>query len=193
MFYIPLMIFGIVSCKEAKKGGKSQNDQFIIGQYQAVNDSVAVAWNEMIKDDNEKLELLKRLLLEVSYTKIYDQSEFGRLDQLITSLKAMRYDQKTMASSELIDQYDSATIQVSYLVTEFAKNNSLYDQRPLMKELVNDISEKNNMIIIYRVHYDNFVKERNTYINDYKNVLKAYLPENELVEMPIFELPSDDM
>lgn len=180
-------------CKNARRESsvkQKQETEALIIEYQAMNDSIDHAWNVMIEDDNEKHRLMKRLLLEVSYTNAYDKSRFDTLNDYIERLKVLRYDRKTLADSKRIDDYDSASAAVSDAVIEYAVRHPAYKESKLMKELVDDINEKNSMVLIYRVHYDEFVREREKFIKKNRKKLLRGLKESDLEELPVFTLPA---
>jgi len=179
------------SCDNSKKrsDGSGDADSLLI-KYNALIDSVDVNWAVMIADDDDKLVLMKRLLLEVSYTNNYDKAKYQELKEMVDQLKAMRYDQTTMINSSLIDAYDSATFAISDQIIEFARNHPRFDDIPLMEELIDDINGKNSYVLMHRIHYDNWVKELNSFKKNNLDKLLATDPVLETESMPLFELPS---
>ena len=123
-----------------------------------LQDSIQATWKVMQSEDDEKLTYMKRLIDEVSYTNVYDQQTYDSLAQSIEQLKAMRYDDRSMANSESIDQYDSATRSVLNRVITFAENHPKYEDYPIMKELIDDIIAFDQRVIYRRVDYDNFIE-----------------------------------
>ncbi len=193
LLLLPFII--VVLFSQCKYAGKStmkqkQETEALIAIYQAMNDSIDHAWNVMIGDDDEKLQLMKRLLLEVSYTNAYDKARFDTLNRYIDQLKILRYDRKTLADSKRIDDYDSATSVVLDAVIEYAVGHPAYKGSDLMKELVDNINEKNSMVLIYRVHYDEFVKEREKFIKKNRKKLLKGLNESDMETLPVFTLPT---
>jgi hypothetical protein len=162
----------------------------LLAQYDALTDSVNSSWKIMIDDDDEKHMLMKRLLLEVSYTNNYDKGRFKELNDLVDQLKSMRYDLQTMSNSSMIDAYDSATFDLSDKIIVFAKDHPRYDNFPLMAELVNEINSKNDYILMHRIHYDRSVKELNSFKKSKEKKLMKSDPEIELKNYSLFELPS---
>lgn len=186
-----VLVFGIFSCESKKSERTDQQhlDSLMI-TYKALTDSVQQHWEVMIADDDEKLQLMKRLLLEVSYTNNYDKSKFEELNTQVDELKASRYDQKTMSDSDLIDDYDSATWQVTDQIIQFARSHTRYDDFPLMQELIDDIHGKNNYVLMHRIHYDNWVKELNEFKRNYEQELTREHPSHDFESMPLFQLPT---
>lgn len=189
LFMIGIFAIIVTSC-DPKKQSSSDADRHdsLLVKYTALEDSVDNAWQIMITDDDDKHLLMKRLLLEVSYTNNYDKNRFGELNELIDQLSLMRYDQKSMSHSALIDVYDSATFELTDQLILFARSHPRYEDFPLMSELIDDINGKNNYILMHRIHYDSWVKELNSFKNDNEPKLKE--TDVEIEAMPLFELPS---
>jgi len=175
--------------KNQNTSESTQNDSLLI-MYTALQDSVDNNWRIMIADDDDKHMLMKRLLLEVSYTNNYDKTRFIELNGLVDQLKEIRYDQKTMANSSMIDAYDSASWDLSDQIIEFARDHPRYEDFPLMEELIQDINAKNNYILILRIHYDSSVKELNSFVKHNSERLKDDASASDLEQMPLFELSS---
>ncbi|MCG8309674.1 MAG: hypothetical protein MI975_19925 [Cytophagales bacterium] len=180
----------LISCSDKKPTSDSGATDSLLVKYQALNDSVESNWNIMIADDDDKHLLMKRLLLEISYTNNYDKDRFDQFNQLIDDLKSMRYDQKSMSNSSSIDEYDSATFALSDEIIRFARSHPRYEDFPLMAELIDDINAKNNYILLHRIHYDNWVKELNSFKAANKEKLMSSDPAIDIQKMPLFELPS---
>ena len=83
--------------------------------YLSLQDSVLQSWNVMINDDNKKISAMRHLLHELEVTNAAEpetiKSYEERLDQLVT----MRYNQKSMANADVIEEYDFAS---NSMVTE---------------------------------------------------------------------------
>lgn len=186
-----LLTLVVFSCdsKKSEHTGQQHLDSLMI-TYKALTDSVQQNWDVMIADDDEKLQLMKRLLLEVSYTNNYDKSKFEDLNTLVDELKVSRYDQKSMRDSDLIDAYDSATWQVTDQIIQFARSHPRFEDFPLMQELIEDIHGKNNYVLMHRIHYDNWVKELNAFKKNYEKELMDVQPVPDFESMPLFQLPT---
>jgi len=141
----------------------------------------------MIMDDDEKLFHIKRLLDEVTYTGNFDQVAIDSFMGKQSSLVELRYDQETMANSDLIDEYDQLSSELISEVVYLAKNHPDYDKYPLMEELIMDITEADERVIYHRVKYDKYCSDFNALIKSQKSILSA-AAENKLDEMPLFTL-----
>lgn len=191
LFSIAVVAGGIFSCsRKAKKTAEGPARDSLIMEYQALQDSLDKEWKVMIEDDDEKIALLKRLILEVSYTNSYDKQRFEALNEMVDQLKQMRYDRESMRDSQMIDAYDSATFAVTDQVIDFARSHPRYKDFPFMEELINEINQKNDLILIYRVHYDNWAKDLNAFIKKRGKKLRKFGQVVPDKPVPLFQLPS---
>lgn len=180
----------LFSCGSKKQSTEAGGADSLMIKYKTLMDSVNANWAIMIADDDDKHVLMKRLLLEVSYTNNYDKVKFQELSTNVDELKAMRYDQQSMRASTAIDAYDSATFDLSDQIFVFARSHARFDDTPMMSELIGDINAKNNYILMHRIHYDNWVKALNAFKESNKKKLMSADPSAELEHMPLFELPT---
>lgn len=185
-----LLAVYLLSCESRKTSVNGEGVDSLMFKYQALIDSVDANWDIMIADDDDKHELMKRLLLEVSYTNNYDKARFQELTSLVDQLQTMRYDQRSMSESDLIDLYDSATWDLTDQIIRFAREHPRYADYPLMEELIDDINAMNNYVLMHRIHYDAWVKELNAFKERNAEKLIKEDPSIEKNAMPIFELSS---
>jgi hypothetical protein len=136
--------------------------------YISVNDSLDASWTIMIKDDDEKLADMKRLLNEVSKTRRYNKEQHQALMNDLEKLPIIRYDRKSMADSDKIDEYDSANSIMTKEVILFAANHPQYDEYPIFEELINEIQKADNRIILHRIRYDRSAKAFNSFVQQNK-------------------------
>lgn len=185
-----LLAVYLLSCESRKTSADGGGIDSLMINYQALTDSVDANWNIMIADDDDKHMLMKRLLLEVSYTNNYDKARFQELTSLVDQLQTLRYDQRSMSDSDLIDLYDSATWDLTDQIIRFAREHPRYADYPLMEELIDDINSMNNYVLMHRIHYDAWVKELNAFKERNAEKLINEDPTFEKNAMPIFELSS---
>lgn len=189
IYFSIAVLFLLSSCKT---GDKKKKDKVSLDSlqttYQAINDSLDAAWSKMIADDNEKLKNSKRLLQEVSYTNAYNKAQYEDLQEQLIDLKDMRYDRKSMANSDAIDQYDAASSQVIYKVMTFATSHPQYEEFSLMKELVKEIQDAQNRVLLMRVHYDHAAKDYNQFIEIHHELMDEIDSSETIGKQPLFEL-----
>jgi len=189
LLLISLILNNLFSCESQKSTSQSDQDSLMI-KYKALVDSVDANWTVMMADDDEKHMLMKRLLLEVSYTNNYDKARFQELNQKVEKLRSFRYDQKSMSDSDLIDAYDSATWALTDQIILFARSHPRYADYPMMQELIEDINAKNNYVLMHRIHYDSWAKQLNSFKKNNLDKLMDADPDMKSQEMPLFQLAS---
>ncbi len=173
-FLFAILILIIIQSCGSKKKGFVITDEVIDSvklELKYLEDSTQFTWKTMLDEDDEKLLYLKRLIDEVSYTKIYDQPTYDSIDAAISALKSNRYDQSTMATSSLIDDYDRETGKVINAAISFARNHPNFQDYPIMDELISDIQEIDNQVIYRRVDYDNAAISFNNYVEKNQEII----------------------
>ena len=184
-FIIMLVIYGC--------GNKANKTKAVIADIDSVKmvlvslqDSTSKTWQTMIREDDQKITYLKRLIDEVSYTKVYDKVVYDSLATGIETLKAIRYDQNSMADSDKIDLYDETTAEIVNKVLTFAQDHPKYEDYPIMAELINDILDADNKVIYRRVDYDNIAIEYNKFIEHNQELIRK--SGNVVSVKPLFQL-----
>ena len=144
----------------------------------------------MMKDDDEKLYNLRRLLQEVEYSGSYNRLTLDSLKNQIEQLAATRYDQQSMSDSEKINLYDSMTNQVLGEITIYTTRLEQFEQYPLMGQLLQEVFEADERVLHYRISYDKSAKQYNSFIDAYQDDLQLTAQGQELQPKPLFELPN---
>ncbi len=191
-FFLCMLLFPVLfSCSRTadntEDAGNKKVDSLKSG-YQVLQDSLNIAWEEMMQDDNEKIADLKRLLDEIQYTNLYNKQEIETLYAEVENLKTIRYDSMTMADSDGIDRYDSATAEVSYKVSRLAIGHPKFESYPLMQTLIDDISDANDKVLLYRVRYDNYAQAYNEFVEEHRSLMPQIDSSATLKPRPVFQL-----
>jgi len=156
--------------------------------YLDINSEMDTAWNVMMKDDDEKLQNLKRILQEVEYSGNYNRLKLDSLMNEIDVLLSVRYDQQSMADSELINKYDDMTTQVLGNVTNFTTGLVQFEQYPTMGQLLQEVFEADDRVLRYRIDYDKTAKQFNAFIEAHESDLQLVAKQKILQPKPLFEL-----
>ncbi len=191
-----LVVLCFGQCTKQAKNGVETPSKFtkidtLRSKYLALNDSIVIAWNNMINDDNTKFSNLDRLLDEVKYTNSGDTAKITVFKVRLGDLKEMRYNQKTMADSDLIDQYDFASVNLVNEIITFAMAHPEYERYPLMDQLITEIRESESNVLRFRIYYDLFVKDYNLFLDEHQSVLHEIESNVNHQKRPLFERPHD--
>lgn len=191
-FIIALSIFcGILSCNSSSEYNdeeKFDRIDSLRSEFLHIQDSLLYSWNVMIKDDNEKIKNLARLLDEVKYAGVSDTSVIVEFKERLHKLKKSRYTYTSMANSLSIDEYDLASSTLVNEIIAYAKAYPEFERNPLMQEFIDEIMAAESRILFYRIDYDDFVKIYNKFLDEHSDIIKELDKEHDHVKLPLFEL-----
>ncbi|MET4073771.1 hypothetical protein [Hymenobacter sp. UYCo722] len=132
-------------------------------QLDALRDSVDAKWRNMVESDDQKLALTRLLLRELHGQPGRTEAQLKGLEQANARLKPRRYDQATMASSALIDQYDTAQDSLlNALYPVAAPDGGAPTENA--RNFVEGIQQLDAGVVGFRVMYDDAAKRYNNYL-----------------------------
>lgn len=140
-------------------------------QFDVLRDSVDIKWRTMTESDDQKIGITRLLLRELKDQPGINAPQLQGLDRANTHLKARRYTQQTMATSALIDQYDTAQDSLLKAIYPVAAPNGNAPTENA-RNFVEGIQQLDAGVVAFRVQYDRAVHQYNDY-------LKLHRPELE--------------
>jgi hypothetical protein len=159
--------------------------------YLDLQDSILLAWNQMINDDNQKIKAMYNLLHELQISAGLDPEQTKSLEQRIKQLKQIRYTPKTMWNNEVIDEYDFASNSLVAELIAMSESHSAYSYNTTMQKLVEQIRTADQRIENYRQSYDAIVIRYNQFLSENKHSLKEVDVVGKLEEKPLFQMVSE--
>ena len=160
----------------------------VSAQLAVLRDSVDLKWRNMTESDDQKIGVTRLLLRELQGQPGTDAAQVQALERANSRLKARRYDQQTMASSERIDQYDAAQdslLKALYPVAAPSGNAPTENAR----NFVEGIQQLDAGVVTFRVTYDRATKQYNAYLELHQAELQALGGKYaEAKPLPLFEL-----
>ncbi|GAC1369086.1 MAG: hypothetical protein NVS3B25_09240 [Hymenobacter sp.] len=157
-------------------------------QFDVLRDSVDLKWRNMTESDDQKIGITRLLLRELKGQPGTDAAQLQGLERANAHLKARRYNQQTMASSALIDQYDAAQdslLHVLYPVA--APNGSAHSENA--RNFVEGLQQLDAGVVGFRVQYDRAVHQYNDYLKLHQAELQSLGGKYAAVKpLPLFEL-----
>lgn len=158
--------------------------------YLSLHDSMLQSWNIMINDDNQKIKAMHNLLHELSITS--SSTEFHTYEEQLEHLRDLRFNQRSLAHEDIIEEYDLASnLLVTQLIgiaetrTEFAYNTTL-------QKLVEEIQVADRRVYLYRQEYDAVTKKYNSFLQANKNYLYEISEKDSLELKPLFQMTNGD-
>jgi hypothetical protein len=181
-------IFLVQACQQ--NGAKKQDEiQALRLQIDSLQNSMDIAWDTMIAEDDKKLDYMKRMMQEAVYVVKADESRVELLSGEIEALRKFRYNRVTMNNSDLIDDYDNATDSTLRKVMAFMATIEGANEVPLVMELEDDIFKFDQMVLKRRVVFDDAAIKLNIIIENQSKDLEALgAPYNSLEKQALFML-----
>lgn len=157
-------------------------------QLDVLRDSVDLKWRNMTESDDQKIGVTRLLLQELQNQPGANVAQLKSLTQANARLKVLRYNQQTMASSDLIDRYDAAQDSLLHALYPVAAPEG---QAPTAaaRDLVEGIQQIDAGVVGFRVHYDRAAKQYNNYLKLHQTELQALGGKYAALQpLPLFEL-----
>ena len=157
-------------------------------QLDILRDSTDINWQRMISSDDKKNDDLRELLQDLSKYPGANQAQLAGLRAARARLAKQRYDRATMASSALIDRYDTAQDSVLKIVLPLAapEGNAPSER---VRDYVEAIQLADANVVGYRAHYDRAAKAYNAYLQVHHDELpKLGGKYADLQPLPLFEI-----
>lgn len=157
-------------------------------QLDDLRDSVDVSWRRMMDSDDRKVGTTRLLLRELAQQRRVDAAAVQGLARANDRLKALRYDQATMAESARIDQYDAAQDSLLKALYPVAAPGG---QAPTeqARDFVEGIQQADAAVVGYRVNYDRAAKQYNNYLKLHQAETQALGGKYATLRpLPLFEL-----
>lgn len=163
----------------------------ITDRYLVLQDSLLLAWNLMMNDDNQKIKAMHHLLHELMVSGAEQNDVLVTYEERLDQLSRLRYTSKTMANMDVIEEYDFAS---NALVTELialAESRKEFNYNPTLQKLTDEIRMADQRIINYRVEYDAIAAVYNSFIEENRQALMHIDKKNGLEKKPMFQMVSE--
>ena len=190
-----LLAFGLIlfcSCeKRSVRETSFTKADSLTGTYLALQDTMLQAWNAMIHDDNRKIKAMNDLVRELIVSFPEKRDELKALEVRLEHLNAMRYDQHSMADTELVIEYDFAS---NSLVTELivlAEAQKEFAYNSAFQGLVDTIRAADQRVNNYRDEYDEIASSFNAFIESNREMLTDIRNDSGFEKKPLFEMAAE--
>ncbi|GAB3226329.1 hypothetical protein GCM10027346_08510 [Hymenobacter seoulensis] len=187
-FLLLVMLATVVSCNRTPKAIDPASAQAVKVQLDILRDTVEARWSEMQASDDAKMRDTRDLLRELTTQPGTDRTQLAQLQYANDRLPRRRYDQQTMAASNLIDAYDAAQDSLLRAVYAVALPP---DREPLapVKLLTDRIQTADAELVNFRVRYDQAANRFNNYLQLHTAELEQLGSKyRKLKPLPLFTL-----
>ena len=146
----------------------------------------------MINDDNQKIKAMHNLLHELMITSTNQDDQLHVYEEELDHLMFLRYDQKSIANEDIIEEYDFAS---NLLVTELisqAESQTEFAYNTTLQKLVEEIRLADQRVNLYREDYDGIATKYNTFLEKNRNYLNEIAQHDSLKIRPLFQMTYED-
>lgn len=160
-----LLAAAYTACQRASEENRTDEaaPDSVVLVYNSLSDSVKVAWEDIVENEDQKLANMRRLLQEISYTPTFNQARYDSLMAHLEQITRYRFEAETMTSRQ-IDQYDSAVARLQREVLDFAVNHPSFEAFPLMGKLTESIAAADQRVLFLRTRYDDYARDYNDFL-----------------------------
>ncbi len=163
----------------------------LTAKYLNFEDSILMAWNVMIDDDNKKIKAMWNLVTEIKNSGTHNADQIKSLEQRIKQLKEIRYTPKNMGNADIIDEYDFATNSLVSEILTLTESHPQFSSNSNLQKLADFIRMADQRIENYRISYDDIVKRYNSFIDENHDRLKEINITGTVEKKPLFQAAYD--
>jgi septal ring factor EnvC (AmiA/AmiB activator) len=186
------MLFAVCSCdtKPKESGAQFTKADSLTERYLALQDSMLQVWNTMMHDDNLKIKAMHQLLNELSASNPEKQDDLRLFRERLEHLEASRYDQNTMADTEIVTEYDFASNSLVTELISMAESQDRFAYNDNLQKLVDDIRAADQRVNNYREEYDRTAAKYNNFLDDNREWLRE-IEKDSLEKKPLFQMAAE--
>ena len=185
-------LFAVCSCdtKPKDSGAQFTKADSLTERYLSLQDSMLQAWNTMMHDDNLKIKAMHQLLNELSALNPEKQDELKLLRERLEHLESSRYDQTTMADTEIVTEYDFASNSLVAELISMAESQDRFAYNDNLQKLVDDIRAADQRVNNYRDEYDRTTTKYNHFLDVNGGWLRE-IEKDSLEKKPLFQMAAE--
>jgi hypothetical protein len=191
---LAVITMALVACEKKSTEtttGFSKADS-VTDSYLALQDSMLASWNAMISDDNRKIRAMRHLLHELSQGSPEDASDINGFEERVDGLAAMRYNQRTVADSEIVSEYDFASNSLVTELISLTESQPDFARNKTLQRLVDNIRSADQRVNNYRDSYDQIASRFNAFLEKNLDLLQEINRDSFLQKKPLFQMAGGD-
>jgi hypothetical protein len=174
--YIAVLLhFGLsTSCTQSKRQEKTSftKADSLTESYLNLEDSLLHAWNVMAWDERDKIKAMYGILHLMQDQAGFDKQQINALEQRLEQLDRIRFTQKSLANSYVIEEYDFASNSLVSEILSLAESNDELIKNEKAQNLVDKVKIAEQRVNDYREAYDRIANRYNQFIERNEKYLK---------------------
>jgi septal ring factor EnvC (AmiA/AmiB activator) len=157
-----------------------------------LKDGMLETWNTMINDDNQKIKSMHNLLHELKVSNPAQREEFSRYEERLNQLVKMRYNQKTMVNTQVVEEYDFASNSLVSELLSLSESQTQFAYNTTLQKLVESIRTADQRVENYRLEYDSIARQFNQFVDEHRAFLKEIDQDSFLEKRPLFQMVAEE-
>lgn len=166
--YIAVLLFlGLsISCTQSKRQERTSftKADSLTESYLNLEDSLLHAWNVMAWDERDKIKAMYGILHLMQDQAGFDKQQLNALEQRLEQLDRIRFTQKSLANSYVIEEYDFASNSLVSEILSLAESDDELIKNEKAQKLVDKVKIAEQRVNAYREEYDRIANRYNQFI-----------------------------
>lgn len=159
--------------------------------YLTLQDSLLHAWNVMVWDEQEKTKAMHSLLHLMHDQEGFDDQQLMTLEQRLGQLDRIRFTQKSLANSYVIEEYDFASNSLVSEILSLAEVDAEFMKKSDVQRLVDKVKIADQRVNDYRAAYDKAASSYNEFLEKYDDYLRDLDKDYSGEKRALFHMASD--
>lgn len=159
--------------------------------YLLIQDSLLHAWNVMVWDEKEKIEAMHDILHLMQKQSGFDTNQLIALEQRLEQLNRIRFTQKSLANSYVIEEYDFASNSLVSEIISLAEADVEFIKNEKASKLVDKVKMAEQRVNTYRQEYDIAAQRYNQFLERNEKYLHEIDKEHSGEKRALFQMASE--
>lgn len=185
----------IISCSPPKSKRQEQSAftkvDSLTETYLSIQDSLLHAWNVMAWDEKEKIKAMHGILHMMQQNDDFDDQQLIALEQRLEQLNRIRFTQKSLANSYVIEEYDFASNSLVSEIVSLAEASLELIKNGKVQKLVDQVKLADQRVNDYRDDYDRIAMRYNMFLERNEKYLKEIDTDHNREKRALFQMASE--
>lgn len=140
--------------------------------YLSLQDSLLHAWNVMAWDEKEKIKAMHNLIHMMHEQKGFNDQQLVTLEQRLDQLDRIRFTQKSVANTFLIEEYDFASNSLISEILSLTEGDPELIEKEDVQKYVDKIKMIDQRVPTLRYQYDQVAIRFNSFLEENEKYLR---------------------
>jgi hypothetical protein len=159
--------------------------------YLTLQDSLLHAWNVMAWDEKDKIKAMHGILHMLQEQGDFDDQQLIALEQRLEQLDRIRFTQKSLANSYVIEEYDFASNSLVSEIVSLAEANIELIENEKVQVLVDKVKLAEQRVNDYRNDYDRIAERYNLFLERNEKYLNEIDADQNGQKRALFQMASE--